>query len=103
MGGWGYAHDRQIKRSTLVRNTRLASNDAPRECPERTRGTGNSTGGGPRPVTRLPCGYGGLSIEGGDGSCVMWASCRQPNTYILQPPSRKADGFADRPGTCPLN
>jgi hypothetical protein len=50
--GGARTHDRQIMRSTLVRNTRLTSNDAPRGCQERTRGTGSTTGCGPRPGPR---------------------------------------------------
>jgi hypothetical protein len=42
--------------------------------------------------------YGELSIEVVDGTYVTSASYRQPSTYILQPPSREADGFTE-----PLN
>ena len=49
-GGAGGARtrDRQIMRSTLSRSTRLASNDASRQCHERTRSTGFFRDRGPR-------------------------------------------------------
>jgi hypothetical protein len=49
-GGAGGARtrDRQITRSTLSRSTRLASNDASRQCHERTRSTGFFRDRGPR-------------------------------------------------------
>ena len=40
--------NRRIKRSTLVRNACLTSNDASRQRHECTRGTGSSSGAGPR-------------------------------------------------------
>jgi hypothetical protein len=48
----GRTLNQRIKRSTLVRDMRLTSNDAPRGCQERTRGTGSSPGSGPRPGPR---------------------------------------------------
>jgi hypothetical protein len=52
----------QIKRSTLVRNTRLTSNDAPRGCQESTRGTGSSAGSGPRPGPRRVVPPGAMTV-----------------------------------------
>jgi hypothetical protein len=53
-------HDRQIMRSTLVRNRRLTSNDAHVTYPERTHDPGTSKGAGPRPGPRRET-YSGLS------------------------------------------